>query len=110
MAGNIWFDEYYNHPYNALYDEKFVTLIKYDKNAPGFVKVMAPYLDWLYENRPWASSRKYMLKYRLKEESRFICYPYWVDEWEYKSIKYILELLENRKRMKELYELFKEID
>lgn len=97
------------YPTNVLHDETFVQMLKRNRDVPVYVRVMAPYLDWVYENRPWTMKRKEFLYYRAKPESRFTVYPRWVDEWEFKTIQFLKSEFESKRQLDELYRLFKEL-
>jgi hypothetical protein len=98
-----------SYPVNVVYDQTFVQMLKRNRDVPVYVRVMAPYLDWVYENRPFMMKRKEFLYYRAKPESRFTVYPRWIDEWELKAIQFLKAEYESKRQLDELYRIFKGI-
>lgn len=81
-----------------------------EEDAPAIVKIMAPLLDHHFENRPANWNREEMIEYRMNPKNRF---PWAIEprnDWELITLKYLKKRLQDKRKMKELYKLFKDID
>jgi len=110
----MWIDEewrsnfypFFNEPKNVLHKETLVSIIK-NYDTPSYVKLMAPYFDWLFSFRSFDRDIIQFLErqidQRMQLESRSII------DLEKKAARYFIDLHKDRQRVKELYRLFEDI-
>lgn len=113
-ASSLWMSDPWSiEPEYPIMPKTFTTLVNEDENAPAYAKIMAPLLtmakvsSYLGDDEAFLKLKANKTNFQMTSDTK---HGRWIAEMERDAARYILQLMERKKRLRALYRLFNSID